>query len=54
MSTTQTPAIDMNQLNAFIGQFVTDRGAQSMRAWSLWGELGLYKASPRIHSPLHN
>ena len=27
MSTAQVPAIDMNKLNAFIGQFVTDLGA---------------------------
>jgi len=27
MSTTQAPDIDMNKLNAFIGQFVTDLGA---------------------------
>ncbi|MDT7815542.1 MAG: hypothetical protein QOJ42_5458, partial [Acidobacteriaceae bacterium] len=27
MSTTLVPAIDMEKLNAFIGQFVTDLGA---------------------------
>ena len=27
MSTAQVPAIDMNKLNAFIGQFVTDLSA---------------------------
>jgi hypothetical protein len=27
MSTTMVPALDMNKLNAFIGEFVTDLGA---------------------------
>jgi hypothetical protein len=35
MSTLQVPAIDMNKLNAFIGQFVTDLGAAVHTAWSL-------------------
>jgi SAM-dependent methyltransferase len=45
MSTTQTPAIDTNQLNAFIGQFVTDLGAAVHAGMVVIGEkLGLYKA----------
>src|SRR5436305_8058967 len=45
MSTTATPAIDMNKLNAFIGQFVTDLGAAVHTGMVVIGEkLGLYKA----------
>src|SRR6201996_6094836 len=45
MSTTQTPTIDMNKLNAFIGQFVTDLGAAAHAGMVVIGEkLGLYKA----------
>jgi 2-polyprenyl-3-methyl-5-hydroxy-6-metoxy-1,4-benzoquinol methylase len=45
MSTTQTPAIDMNELNAFLGQFVTDLGAAVHSGMVIIGEkLGLYKA----------
>src|SRR5579862_6277538 len=45
MSTTQTPAIDTNQMNAFIGQFVTDLGAAVHAGMVVIGEkLGLYKA----------
>jgi ubiquinone/menaquinone biosynthesis C-methylase UbiE len=46
MSTTQqVPAIDMNKLNAFIGQFVTDLGASVHAGMVVIGErLGLYKA----------
>ena len=45
MSTTQVPAIDMNKLNAFIGQFVTDLGATVHTGMVVIGEkLGLYKA----------
>src|SRR5277367_4681641 len=45
MSTTQTPAIDTNQLNAFLGQFVTDLGAAVHAGMVVIGEkLGLYKA----------
>ena len=44
MSTTQVPAIDMNKLNAFIGQFVTDLGAAVHTGMVVIGEkLGLYK-----------
>jgi len=44
MSTTQAPAIDMNKLNAFIGQFVTDLGAAVHAGMVVIGEkLGLYK-----------
>lgn len=39
------PAIDMNKLNAFIGQFVTDLGASVHAGMVVIGEkLGLYKA----------
>ncbi len=42
---TQAPAIDMNKLNAFIGQFVTDLGAAVHTGMVVIGEkLGLYKA----------
>ena len=45
MSTTQTPTIDMNKLNPFIGQFVTDLGAAVHAGMVVIGEkLGLYKA----------
>ncbi|HYT22159.1 MAG TPA: class I SAM-dependent methyltransferase [Candidatus Polarisedimenticolia bacterium] len=45
MSTTQAPAINMNKLNAFIGQFVTDLGAAVHAGMVVIGEkLGLYKA----------
>ena len=45
MSTTQIPTIDMNKLNAFIGQFVTDLGAAVHTGMVVIGEkLGLYKA----------
>src|SRR6266850_173014 len=45
MSTTQAPAIDMNKLNTFIGQFVTDLGAAVHAGMVVIGEkLGLYKA----------
>jgi len=45
MSATQTSALDMNKLNAFIGQFVTDLGAAVHAGLVVIGEkLGLYKA----------
>ncbi|HSM79038.1 MAG TPA: class I SAM-dependent methyltransferase [Bryobacteraceae bacterium] len=45
MGTTQVPAIDLNKLNAFIGQFVTDLGAAVHTGMVVIGEkLGLYKA----------
>jgi SAM-dependent methyltransferase len=45
MSTAQIPAVDMNKLNAFIGQFVTDLGATVHAGMVVIGEkLGLYKA----------
>lgn len=45
MATAQAPAIDMNKLNAFIGQFVTDLGASVHAGMVVIGEkLGLYKA----------
>src|SRR5271156_5897124 len=45
MSTTMVPAIDMNKLNAFIGQFVMDLGAAVHTGMAVIGEkLGLYKA----------
>ena len=45
MSTLQAPAIDMDKLNAFIGQFVTDLGAAVHAGMVVIGEkLGLYKA----------
>ena len=46
MSTAQQiPALDMNKLNAFIGQFVTDLGASVHAGMVVIGErLGLYKA----------
>jgi SAM-dependent methyltransferase len=51
MSTAQVPAIDMDKLNAFIGQFVTDLGAAVHTGMVVIGEkLGLYKAL--AHGPL--
>jgi hypothetical protein len=45
MSTTQVPVIDMNKLNVFIGQFVSDLGAAAHTGMVVIGEkLGLYKA----------
>jgi SAM-dependent methyltransferase len=45
MSTTQLPVLDMNKLNAFVGQFVTDLGAAVHAGMVVIGEkLGLYKA----------
>jgi SAM-dependent methyltransferase len=45
MATAQTPALDTNTLNAFIGQFVTDLGASVHAGMVVIGEkLGLYKA----------
>lgn len=45
MSTSQVPALDMDKLNQFIGQFVTDLGAAVHTGMVVIGEkLGLYKA----------
>jgi len=45
MSTTQAPAIDMNQLNTFLGKFIGDLGASVHAGMVVIGEkLGLYKA----------
>ena len=45
MSTAQVPTLDMNKLNAFIGQFVTDLGASVHAGMVVIGDkLGLYKA----------
>jgi SAM-dependent methyltransferase len=45
MSTIQMPTLDMNKLNAFLGQFVTDLGAAVHAGMVVIGEkLGLYKA----------
>ncbi len=45
MTTAQAPAVDMNKLNAFIGQFVTDLGAAVHSGMVVIGDkLGLYKA----------
>ena len=45
MSTAQTPALNMDKLNMFIGQFVTDLGAAVHAGMVVLGEkLGLYKA----------
>jgi SAM-dependent methyltransferase len=45
MSTAAVPAVDMNKLNAFIGQFVADLGAAAHAGMVVIGEkLGLYKA----------
>jgi SAM-dependent methyltransferase len=45
MATAQAAALDMNKLNTFIGQFVTDLGASVHAGMVVIGEkLGLYKA----------
>ena len=45
MSSAPAPVLDMNKLNAFIGQFVTDLGASVHAGMVVIGEkLGLYKA----------
>jgi SAM-dependent methyltransferase len=45
MSTAQVSTLDMNKLNAFVGQFVTDLGAAVHAGMVVIGEkLGLYKA----------
>ena len=45
MATAQAPVLDMDKLNAFIGQFVTDFGAAAHAGMVVIGErLGLYKA----------
>ena len=45
MSATQASALDVNKLNAFIGQFVTDLGAAVHTGMVVIGEkLGLYRA----------
>ena len=45
MSAAMVPAIDVNKLNTFIGQFVTDLGAAVHAGMVVLGEkLGLYKA----------
>lgn len=45
MSTAQVPTLDVNKLNAFIGQFVIDLGASVHAGMVVIGEkLGLYKA----------
>src|ERR1700744_2878261 len=45
MSTATVPQINMNKLNAFIGQFVSDLGAAVHAGMVVIGEkLGLYKA----------
>ena len=45
MSAAQAPALDMDKLNAFIGQFVSDLGASVHAAMVVIGErLGLQKA----------
>ena len=45
MATTQAPAINMDQLNAFLGKFVGDLGASVHAGMVVIGEkLGLYKA----------
>jgi SAM-dependent methyltransferase len=45
MSTAQISTLDMNKLNAFVGQFVTDLGAAVHAGMVVIGEkLGLYKA----------
>ena len=54
MSNAQAPTLDMNKLNAFIGQFVTDLGASVHAGMVVIGEkLGLYKAlAARPMSPI--
>src|SRR6267154_2761857 len=50
-TTTLVPALDMNKLNAFIGQFVMDLGAAVHTGMVVIGEkLGLYKAL--AHGPM--
>src|SRR3954465_2159039 len=45
MSAAQIPTLDVNKLNTFIGQFVTDLGAAVHAGMVVIGEkLGLYKA----------
>ena len=45
MGTAQAPALNMDKLNAFVGQFVTDLGAAVHAGMVVIGEkLGLYKA----------
>jgi len=45
MSTAQAPVLNMDKLNAFVGQFVTDLGAAVHSGMVVIGEkLGLYKA----------
>src|SRR4029077_19154272 len=44
MATAQVPTLDMNKLNVFIGQFVTDLGAAVHAGMVVIGEMGLYKA----------
>ncbi len=45
MATAQAPVLDMDKLNTFIGQFVTDFGAAAHAGMVVIGEkLGLYKA----------
>ncbi len=45
MSTATAPALDMDKLHAFVGQFVTDLGAAAHAGMVVIGEkLGLYKA----------
>ena len=45
MGTAASPALDMNKLNAFVGQFVGDLGAAVHAGMVVIGEkLGLYKA----------
>src|SRR5215472_8305978 len=45
MSTARVPVIDMDKLNSFIGQFVTDLGASVHAGMVVIGEkLGLYRA----------
>ena len=46
MSTAQAPAIDVNKLNAFIGQFVTDLGAAVHTGMVVIGSWGSTKPSP--------
>src|SRR5712664_642147 len=51
MSTAQLPVLNMNKLNAFIGQFVMDLGAAVHTGMVVIGEkLGLYKAL--AHGPM--
>jgi SAM-dependent methyltransferase len=48
MNTPRVPALDMNRLNTFIGQFVSDLGAAVHAGMVVIGEkLGLYKALAR-------